>query len=210
MKAQLLQTVIILLAATSVAGAAGMKRQKYIPYKATADEIATTNIAKKVVYDQTFEEPTNEIFKDRLHEALNMAAEEESRIRYMVAQGMVRTNYWNGMYSGSVIVESQKTICRFTFKSSKLELQQVEKIVFSDKINGKRDRSSGYSFTFLHDSSDSVSSFSHGQGEKKVTLGFHENGKLESCGLTIGDEYYRASWDEDGKLVSETKRKIKE
>ena len=207
MKMRTMQIVVTLIAVARVAGEAGMKREEYVPYEATADEIVLTNVDKIVAYERAFQQPENGIFKKRLDEILSMAEEEESRIRHMVAKGMVRTNVWSGMYSGSVIVGSQKSRFRFIFKSSSMDIQQVDRIVFEDRMYGKRKPSECYTFTF-HDQTDYVSSFTCGEGTDKVVLNFYPKNRLASCGLTIGDEYYRAQWDESGKLVSETKRKI--
>lgn len=208
MKMRTLQTVVTLLAAAHVAGAAGMKMEKYIPYEATADEIAMTNIAEKVGYNQTFERPKNEAFRKRLDDALQMAQDEESRIRHMQAKGMVKKSYWNGLYTGSVIVQSEKAVYSFSLGATGEKLGQVDKTVYVDKPYGKEKKKAQCCSFVFHDNADSVSSFSYGQGEGKVTLNFHPKNQLASCGLTIGEEYYRAQWDENGKLVSETRRKI--
>jgi hypothetical protein len=113
------------------------------------------------------------------------------------------------MYSGSVRVESNKTIYRFIFKASSLKMQQVDRRVFEDRISGKEIVSEGYKFTF-HDQNDSVLGFSSGQGNNRVALSFYPDRRLKSCGLVVGEQYHFVTWDANGKLDFQHKQKVKE
>lgn len=209
MKHWMLKCAVLVLAVTNVIGAENMKREKYVPYKAKPDEVSLTNMTAVPHYDRRHDLPLDREFTNRLEEVLCFAEKQESLIRHMRDKGMVRTNYWNGMYSGSVVVESQNAVYRFIFKSALQQLQQVDVSIFSDKPYGKLNPTEGFSFQF-HDSSDAVSGFSSGQGKDKVTLNFYPDGTLESCGLFIGNQYYRARWDGNGKILSQTKREVGE
>ena len=202
MKAILLKIIMILLVAlTYIAGAAGIKRERYVPYEATPDEIAVNQIAKKVAYDRTFEQPKNEVFRKHLEKALELAENEESRVRHMWAAGMVKTNYWNGLYTGSVIVRPEKAVCRFSFGGAGKKIGQINKTVYEDQPYGKIKKQSECYFFVFHSDTDSVMDFGYGENPSTIALSFYPSNRLKSCGLIIDGQYYRARWDKDGKLV---------
>ena len=209
MKSKLLKVVIILLAATFVSGVMGMSKEKtYRPYEVTADEIDTTNIVKKVVCDRSFEQPKDENLEKRLLEVLCTAETEASRVRHMYEKGMVRVKCWNNRHTGTVISKSKKAVYCFDLTPVEMKLRSAEKRVFFDKPFGERDRSSGFSVSFFHEGSDSVKRFEYMQNDEDELLEFHKTGRLKFYKAIILDEYHRAQWDEDGKLLLETRRKI--
>ena len=205
----ILRCVVLILGVSNVIGSETMNKQKYVPYRATSDEISLTNAHAVLHYDRRHEMPADRECASRLEEVFRSAEQMESLIRHMLSKGMVKTNYWNGMYSGSVVVESQKSVYRFIFKSALQQLQQVDVSVFDDKPYGKIKAPSGCSFLFL-DYRDAVSSFSSGQGNDKVTLNFYPDGRLKSCGLFIDEQHKYLQWDENGKIVSQPKNEVKE
>lgn len=213
MNKRMLYWVVVFVTITSIAGASEMKGIKYVPikpYKASVDEIALAKVTTKIIYPRDFEEPTKEVVKKRLTEAIKLAEEEESRIRYMVEKGMVRTVRWNRRDSGSVKVPSQKTIYKFSFKFSSLkEIQQMDKTVYEDKMYGEKDLSKRYSFTF-HGDVDCVRCFSYGYGPSQLSLDFYPNQNLKRFSATIDDKYYSVTWNEEGKLEDEYLRTLKQ
>lgn len=200
---------VLILVVSNVIGSETMTKQKYVPYRATPDELSLTNAHAVLHYDRRHDLPADQELANRLEEVLLSAEKMESLIRHMLSKGMVKTNYWNGMYSGSVVVESQNSVYRFIFKSALQQLQQVDVSVFADKPYGERNASAGCSLLF-YDSRDAVSSFSSGQGRDKVTLNFYPDGRLKSGGLFIGDQYQYVQWDGNGKIVSQPKKEAKE
>jgi len=201
MKIKIIELVIILFATAHIIGAAGMKRERYIPYEATPDEVAVTKVAKKVVCDRAFEQPKNEVFRKHLEKALEMAENEENRIRYMWETGMVRTSYWNGSYGGSVIVRPEKAVYRFSLGGTGKKIGQINKTVYEDQPYGKIKKQSECYFFVFHSDIDSVMDFGYGENPSTIALSFYPSNRLKSCGLMIDGQYYRARWDKDGKLV---------
>jgi hypothetical protein len=180
-----------------------------VPYKATIDEIDITDMADKIIYDQKYEKPTDEIVKKRLKESLGMAEKEENRFKYMLRKEMVKKNYWNARYTGTVIIEDKKIKYDFTLGKDGEKIRNLTKTVYLDKIYGKKNASECLSFLFLYDDSIYASGFTYGDGtSNKVHIEFYKTGKLKNCSLIINGEYHRLKWDEDGKLISQNTKKV--
>ena len=207
---QIIKMIVVILVVTAVVGMSGLIRVGNFStlYEATEEEIALNKIPNKVSYDRNFQWPSDEKVKKQLEEVLRIAEEEESRIRYMLTQGMVPTNHYKGMCYGSVIVRSQNTRYFFIFNPKTIFIQQVNKIVFEDKVWGKERRSEGCRF-FFNGEIDKVSSFGYGAELNGGGLSFYTNGRIASATLIIeSNRYYWAKWDEAGKVVEETIRII--
>lgn len=202
MRNDILRLLVCLFIIILAAGASAMGDEKYIPYAATPDEISVADLRNQVTYDRNFELPNDKEFREQLLAAVELAEKEENRVRYMVAQGMVPTTCWNKMLLGSVIVEAQKANYRFIFKSSSMNIQQVDKMVYEDKVYGKRILDQGYSISF-YDKKDCIRSFSYAYDSIKTSLNFYECNRLESYSLVSGQRHFCARWNRSGKILDE-------
>jgi len=211
MRIGIIQCMIMLCTVAQMAGAVEKETgRKYLPYKVTADDIVSTTNSTIVHYDRGFEQPADEGFKRRLGETLDLLEKDETLVRQMVAKNKVEIREWNGGYSGSVVVESQKAVYSIVFKSSSKgkDISQVNKTVFEDEVNGKIKKTSECSSFLLYDDADCVKSFHYGKGKEGVGLSFSSDKKLKSCGLIIGDQCYYTEWGKDGKIIDSNKRSV--
>ena len=204
MDARFMQALLLLATVCNVNGQIKMKREKYMPYEATSHVLDATNDVKHVVLGGTYKKPDDEVFIKHLDRALRMAEGEVHRIRYMLAKGMVKKNYWNGLYTGSVIVKDEKTVYNFSLGASGNKVGQVNKTVFEDEPYGKMVNNKRCTLMF-HEKDGSISSFSCGQGSNKISLSFYPDFSLASCGLAFDGMYNRAKWTEGGKLIHQNR-----
>lgn len=178
------------------------------PYEATPSEVDIKDMPKIVVYNRSYEKPDDKNISLLLQEALDRAEKVENQIRNIVAKDLVRVSYWNGEYSGAVYVRADKMYHSFVFKSSApLLISQYSKVIYKDKFGGK-DRNNEISILF-YDDKDCIKSFDYENGKDSTTLSFFPDNKLAECGLIINNEkYYRAQWDENGKIINQNMRTI--
>jgi hypothetical protein len=181
--------------------------KKYEPREITFDEI-NSQVPKTLICERSFEMPKNEEYAEALNNALSIADNEISIAKYLINNGLVKISYWNGRYSGSVIIKNPKIIYGFTLrvKDDKIiSFRQVRKFVNQDKINIKGDLSKRIRINKF-DNTNIVKTFTYGDLETKKYFDFYPNGNLKHCGIALSNKYYRGYWDENGSLTKENIR----
>jgi len=171
----------------------------------TSDEI-NSKVPKMLICERTFEMPKDKECEEALKNALSLADNEISIVRYMLNSGRVKKSYWNGKYTGGATVKNKKIAYRISLrvKDDKIiSFGQVNKKVF--KIDGEHDLSKRIRINNF-DNTNIVHTFSFGNLETKKSLDFYLNGNLKRCGIALSNKYYIAKWDKNGNLVDEIVR----
>ena len=207
MSTRFIHALLLLTTICSVEGESKMRKEKYIPYEATSYEIAATDGVNHVDLGGTYEVPADKVLGKHLDRALRVAEDEVARIRNMLAKGLVKKEYWNGTFTGSVIIKDEKVVYHLIFDGNGNKVGQVNKTVFEDEPYGKKVKDKCCTLVF-HDAVDSISSFSCGESSAKICLNFYQDRSLASCGIAFDGMYYRAKWANDGKLTSQSKRDL--
>lgn len=173
----------------------------------TSDEI-NSQVPKMLICERTFEMPKDKEYKEALKNALSLADNEISIVRYMLNSGRVKKSYWNGRYSGGAAVKNKKIAYSFTLRvrdDKIIGCGQVNKEIYKDIVGGKRDLSKR--FRIMHfDKTNIVKTFTYGNLETKKYLEFFPDGNLKHCGIALSNKYYRGYWDENGNLADEIVR----
>lgn len=200
--------VVLLVLIFGIVGFIKMKKNKYEANEISSTEFSNANTNDMIHLKHKTTKPENKVLSNRLYAAITLAGKEVRRVRYMFKEGMVKKSYWNGLYTGTVIVNDEKAVYNFGLAAKGNKIGQVNKTVFEDKPYGNKVKSKCCTLLF-YDDRDSISSFSCGKDSNKVTLNFYPDRSLASCGITVDGIHYRARWDENGRLLSETKRQRK-
>jgi hypothetical protein len=173
----------------------------------TSDEI-NSQVPKMLICERTFEMPKDKEREEALKDALSLADNEISIVRYMLNSERVKKSYWNGSYSGGAAVKNKKIAYSFTLRvrdDKIIGCGQVNKEIYKDIVGGKRDLSKR--FRIMHfDKTNIVKTFTYGHLDTKKYFEFYPNGNLKHCMISLSNKNYRGYWDENGNLADEIVR----
>jgi hypothetical protein len=166
-------------------------------------------------YNQKFEKPVRDEFSDLFIYTLREAETTENRIRKFLKEEKVEIYQRNRGIFGKVVMEDENEIVNywFTFRSSKLDLQQI---LIRHWVNNGQEKEQGVvrkSMSLFYDDSNSIKIFDiskfHEKGglHNRCGISFFPKGRLKKFTFIEGNVGYHVEWNETGEIISEKAHK---
>lgn len=198
--------VVLLFISVIVIGGTSMK-DKWPPKLHTLTKaIKDADKVIKITYPRDYEYPDSKILQKRLSEAITLLEKEESIIKYLLKNDLVKKSEWNRMYSGIILFKSPLIGYYYGFTTNFKAIVSVTKEFYKDKTYRKKKKSSDYLVFYID--TNNAKSFDYGAFPQSGELSFYKNKRLKHCHLSIGNKYYNCKWDGNGKLISEETTQI--